>query len=409
MHSDHDIDMGTVQFAIERLQQARVARAAPVELEPHITLPAQLPESGVGDQVALQTLATLALDGSAQLHHPGYFAHMDPPTATVTWLASLWQAAANQNTLHPDVGPAARALSDLLIDWVKPFFSMTGGHLVPGATVANLTALWAARDLRGVRRVITSNRAHLSVRKAAHILGLEFRELASDSHHRLVLRDEPNLADAAVVLTAGTVATGALDDLGQARDAGWVHVDAAWGGPLRFSPRYAELLRDVTLADSVGFSAHKWCFQPKGTAVVLFKEAEAVHESLSYGGGYLSAPNVGLLGSAPASALPFLASLLAWGHDGLAARVEAGMDQAEQLVGLVHSDARFELWGAPTTGVVVWRPKGLDLMRLRAQLDHGWVAIVDLDGEPWFRCVPANLSADVDALFAQVLAAIERL
>jgi L-2,4-diaminobutyrate decarboxylase len=53
---------------------------------------------------------------------------------------------------------------------------MTGEHLIPGATVANLTALWAARALRGVRRVITSNRAHLSVRKAAHILGLEFRE-----------------------------------------------------------------------------------------------------------------------------------------------------------------------------------------------------------------------------------------
>jgi hypothetical protein len=85
------------------------------------------------------------------------------------------------------------------------------------------------------------------------------------------------------VLTGGTVATGALDDLGQARDADRVDVDAAWGGPLRFSPRYAELLRDVTLADSVGFSAHKWCFQPKGTAIVLFKDAEAAHESLSYG------------------------------------------------------------------------------------------------------------------------------
>ena len=408
MHSDHIIDMEAVRFAIDRLRQSRAPRDKPVTLQPEVALPAQFPDTGVGEQAALEALSDLALGQSAQLHHPGYFAHMDPPTATVTWLASLWQAATNQNVLHPDVGPAARELADVLIEWVKPFFSMSGGHLVPGATVANLTALWAARDVRGVRQVITSNRAHLSIRKAAHILGLKFVEIESASNHGLVLPADLDLTDAAVVLTAGTVTTGAVDNLTQAAGAAWVHVDAAWGGPLRFSERFADVLDGVESADSVGFSAHKWCFQPKGTAVVLFKDDKAAHEALSYGGGYLSAPNIGLLGSGPATALPFLASLLAWGRAGLAERVEHGMAQASQLVELVVDDARFELWGQPTTGVVVWRPRNVDLVALRARMNQGWVAIVDVDGEAWLRCVPANLSADVRALFAQTTAALEQ-
>ena len=84
------------------------------------------------------------------------------------------------------------------------------------------------------------------------------------------------------------------------------------------------------------------------------------------------------------------------------------MAQASQLVELVEDDARFELWGRPTTGVVVWRPRNVDLVALRARMNQGWVAIVDVDGEAWLRCVPANLSADVRALFAQTTAALEQ-
>ena len=128
---------------------------------------------------------------------------------------------------------------------------------------------------------------------------------------------------------------------------------------------------------------------------------------MSYGGGYLSAPNIVLMGSGPATALPFLASLMAWGRSGLAARVEHGMAQAAELVELVSSDERFELWGQPTAGVVVWRPRGVDLVGLRRRLAEGWVAIVEVDGEQWLRCVPANLSADVHSLFSQTVAVLE--
>ena len=78
-------------------------------------------------------------------------------------------------------------------------------------------------------------------------------------------------SDTALFLTAGTVATGAIDHLKSLPSAPWVHVDAAWAGPLRFSNQYASLLDGVENADSVGFSAHKWMYQPKGAALVLFR------------------------------------------------------------------------------------------------------------------------------------------
>ena len=145
---------------------------------------------------------------------------------------------------------------------------MGGGHLVPGSTVANLTALWAAREVAGVRRVVSSDRAHNSVAKAAHILGLEHAVLPSDPRtHRCdfsapgalaALNGGGDYSDAAVVLTAGTVATGAVDALARPAGAAWVHVDGAWAAPMRLSAQLAPVLEGVQAADSVGFSCHKW-------------------------------------------------------------------------------------------------------------------------------------------------------
>ena len=58
---------------------------------------------------------------------------------------SAWTASRNQNLLHPDTAPVARELEAIVVRWLAPWFGMNGGHLVSGSTVANLTALWAAR------------------------------------------------------------------------------------------------------------------------------------------------------------------------------------------------------------------------------------------------------------------------
>lgn len=405
-HEDHCFDRTLLDAAIDLLETSREPRSELVPDEASVIgLPEELSENGIGEIEALRLLAPSSLSQAAQLHHPGYFAHMDPPTPAITWAAALWQAASNQNLLHPDAAPAARVLQTKVIDWLVPFFGMEGGHFTAGATLANFTAMWAARDIKGIKRVICSNRAHLSIKKSAHILGLAYEEIESDEMHCLRAQVAQNARDAMLVLTAGTVAVGAIDPVSKG-NAAWLHVDAAWSGPLRFSADHAGLLGGVEHADSVGVSAHKWLFQPKGSALILFKDEQAAHEQMSYGGGYLAAPNIGLLGSAPASALPLAACLLAWGRRGVCERVESTMAKADELITLIKADDRFELWGPNISGIVVWRARGQDTRQLRNKVEDAWLSLVDLDGEVWLRCVAANPSADPQWVFDKVCSAL---
>lgn len=403
---DHQVDRALLQAAIDLLGHARRPRSQPVPTDVDLSLPSSLMDEGLGEYEALARLAPSVLEQTAQLHHPGYFAHMDPPTPAIAWAAALWQVASNQNLLHPDVAPSARQLEHRVVEWIAPFFGMQGGHFVPGATISNFTALWAAREVAGVNRVICSDRAHLSIKKSADILGLGFEVVASDEAHRLPVGALKDCSNAAVVLTAGTVGVGAIDPLGPLSEAVWVHVDAAWAGPLRFTVQHASLLDGIEHAHSVGLSAHKWLYQPKGAALVLFKDLEPAHQAMTYGGGYLAAPNVGLLGSAPAAALPLAATLLAWGRTGLSQRIERDIEKAHHLAGLVNADDRFELWGAAPTGIVVWRPRGRDARSVRQSLSEAWVSLIDIDGEVWLRSVAANASADPQYVFDRVVAAL---
>ena len=328
---------------------------------------------------------------------------MDPPTPWVAWAGAQWAAALNQNLLHPDTAPVARELEERVVGWLAPFFGMSGGHLVPGSSVANLTALWAARELRGVEEVVASEAAHLSVRQG----GRSARPAATGTGD---LREPGDLSRAALVLTAGTTVTGAVDPLGAGVDAAWRHVDAAWAGPLRLSERHAALLDGIETADSVAVSGHKWLFQPKESALVLFADAERAHEAISFGSGYLAKPNVGVLGSHGAAALPLAATLLAWGRSGTAERIDRCMDIAARLCELIDADERLELCSGPETGIVVWRPLGdVDLDALRAGMERGFVSITELDGERRLRSVSANPMADPELVVAEVLRAATRL
>jgi L-2,4-diaminobutyrate decarboxylase len=375
-----------------------------------LDLPASLPAEGIGELDALERLAPAAVGGARRLGAPGFLAHMDPPTPWVTWAGTQWAAALNQNLLHDDSAPVARGLERVVVGWLAPLFGMDGGHLVPGSTVANLTALWAARELRGVREVVASEAAHLSVPKAAALLGLGFRTVPADERQRLRASELGDLSRAALVLTAGTTVSGAVDPLSAAvGEAAWRHVDAAWAGPLRLSERHAGLLDGIETADSVAVSAHKWLFQPKESALVLFADSERAHAELSFGSGYLAQPNVGLLGSHGAAALPLAATLLAWGRTGTAARIDACLEIADRLAAAVEADERLELFSGPETGVVVWRPAGVaDLPGLRRRLEGAFVSLATVAGDDWLRSVSANPMADPDLVVEAVLRATPR-
>jgi L-2,4-diaminobutyrate decarboxylase len=370
-------------------------------------LPMELPLVGMGSTAALNSLAPSILGGAARLGEATSFAHMDPPTPWITWAMTLWNASLNQNLLHPATAPVARQMEQRVVAWLAPFFGMNGGHMTPGSTVANLTALWSARECAGVTEVIASEGAHLSIAKAAHILGLKYLSVPIDANGSMDSAQLPaDLSKSTLVLTAGATSTGAIDPFVLAGRAAWTHVDAAWAGPLRLS-KHAQLLAGIESADSVAVSAHKWLFQPKESALILFRDTEKAHAAVSFGGAYLATPNVGVLGSHGATATSLLATLLAWGHEGVAQRIEHCMDLARCLRDFVAADERLEIYAEPQTGIVVWRPKDKNLFdQVLQRLPVGSTSTTSIAGGRWFRNVAANPSADIDLLIATIQKAL---
>lgn len=358
-------------------------------------LPIALPESGLTSDQALIWLAPHVFNSAAYLDTELSAAHMDPPTPWITWATTQWNARLNQNLLHPATAPAARNLEQQVVGWLAPYFGMAGGHMTPGSTLANLTALWAARDCAGVTDVVASDMAHLSIAKAAKILGLKLHQIPTNRMGAMLKEALPSdLSRSVVVLTAGTTSAGAIDPLSLSGLAAWTHIDAAWAGPMRLT-KMSERLDGVESADSVAVSAHKWLFQPKESALIFFKDVTKAHEAISLGGAYLVAPNIGVLGSHGAMAIPLLATLMAWGREGIAARIERCIQIAETIADYVSNDDRLELLAPPLTGVVNWRPRGNQLLAGWSQLlPHSMVSTTTIHGEKWFRNVIANPCAD---------------
>jgi glutamate/tyrosine decarboxylase-like PLP-dependent enzyme len=369
-----------------------------LDMSDHLqSLPSTLPDRGIGVEEALIIVGDLVRERSARLGDPHVLAHMDPPTPPIAAELVGLNASVNQNLLHPDLSPFATQAERQVIGWLAPSFGMAEGHMCAGSTIANLTALWCARE-HGAANVVASSDAHLSVPKAAHILGMPFEAVPVDHSGRLDRNQLPSTDGSAVVLTAGTTGRGVIDDLSSI-DCAWLHVDAAWAGPLRLT-RYASRLDGIEKAHSVAVSAHKWLFQPKDSALVLFKE-EGVTTAVSFGGSYLAVPNIGVQGSRSAAAVALVGTILAWGREGLAERIERCVALSEGLAGRLSMDRRHELRQAPETGVVNWRPteKAIDLI-LDALGPTASRTVIE--GETWVRNVAANPYADLDAVWERI-------
>ncbi len=365
-------------------------------------LPEHWPEGGLGEAEASALFTGLMRAHSADLGAATSLAHMDPPTPKIAQDVTALNAAMNQNLLHPSLSPLATRAEAQLMGWITPAFGMGWGFMCAGSSLGNLNALWAAREA-GCRRVVHSAEAHLSVAKAAHILGLESVALPVDDRGRMCTDALPDLSDAALVPTAGTTGRGAVDPLAR-HGARWLHVDAAWAGPLRFTA-HADRLDGIEQADSVAVSAHKWLYQPKDAGMVLFRDG-AAKSSIAFGGDYLATPNIGVQGSRSANALPLLATLVAWGRTGLAQRIEADMARADALAEWIDGHPALTLLQPPETGVVVWRARD-GLTETLAQRLDGVCSTTRIDGALCLRNVAANPQADLSRITREIERAID--
>lgn len=275
------------------------------------------------------------------------------------------------------------------------------GVVVSCGTLANITAMWIARNralqsseeflglqsegfasaLRhyGYRDavIIGSELMHYSMDKLGSLLGLGAEnviKIGAGAHGAL---DVAALEDAiaacraerrlvtAIIGIAGTTETGAVDDLPALATVSekhgiHFHVDAAWGGPILFSERHRHILRGIERADTVTICGHKQLYLPQGISLVLCRDPKIIYHIKAMARYQARAESYDLgkhspEGSRPAMSLYLHAGLALLGRQGYAFLIDEGIRKARLLADMIDAHPAFELIERPQTNLVVYR------------------------------------------------------
>ncbi|MGZ3146347.1 pyridoxal phosphate-dependent decarboxylase family protein [Lentzea chajnantorensis] len=224
--------------------------------------------------------------------HPSYAGHMVRPphsAATIGYLAAM---LVNPNNHAFDGGPATVEMEQEVVAQLSGMFGFEAplGHLTTSGTIANLEALYVARELRPGQGVAFSEEAHFTHSRMCRVLGIESHAVRVDDRGRMDVEALEELLRTqrigTVVLTAGTTGLGAVDPIHEVlalreRYDVRIHVDAAYGGffTLLAGSDTAEALppepwRAISRCDSVVVDPHKHGLQPYGCGAVLFNDPD---------------------------------------------------------------------------------------------------------------------------------------
>lgn len=268
-----------------------------------------LPEVGIGEAVVddLVRIADACRAGTGRL-----FPYVVGPGEPVAAAADLFASVLNQNATSWRSAPAAAVVERTVVRWLAEAIGCAGfeGSLTSGGSSANLMGLALARESRAPANetgahpcvVYASTEVHMSVPKAVALLGIgraNLRLVPVDDAFRIdvgaletaIAKDErAGCRGIAIVASAGTIATGAIDPLARlaevARDHDlWLHVDGAYGAPAALvePDRFAGLAD----ADSISLDAHKWLYQPFDVSVLLHRDPRLARRTFAHTDDYV--------------------------------------------------------------------------------------------------------------------------
>ena len=341
-----------------------------------------------------------------------------------------------------------------MIRWLAELVGLpatSGGLLVSGGSLATLTALAAARQThapfdarteglasRVPLTVYAGKEAHSCVTKAVELLGLgrqNLHRVDSTTGRRL----DPDLLDRelsaaagrnehpiAVVASAGTTSTGAIDPLDEiadvcARHRVWMHVDGAYGAPAILSERFRRQLAGLSRADSLALDPHKWLYVPVDAGALLVRDPERLRDAFSLVPPYLrlehdpagvsDAPWMSEYGpeqTRPFRALRIWAALKSVGRAGYRRLIDHDLDVAEGLASRVREHSSLKL---DATGLSVvcfhYRAAG-DADGVQAEIarriqlgGESFLTTTEVDGRTVLRACfinPLTRDSDIDAL-----------
>lgn len=337
-------------------------------------------------------------------------------------------AASNKYSGFASAAPGAVRIENATCDWLAKVIGFpegSAGTLTTGGSMANLTAVVAARDARdpeGGGAVYVTKFAHYCIEKALHIAGrgrAPRRVIETDERHRmradsLAAAIEQDLSNGVrpwlVVASAGTVDTGAVDPLDSiadicARHGVWMHVDGAYGGLFMLCEEGRSALAGIERADTVALDPHKTLFLPYGTGAVVARDGNHLLGAFSATADYIRPLGESEVGPSPADLGPELTrhfrALRLWLPLQLAgvAAFRAAQSEKIRLARYFHARLRetgnWEVAAPPDLSVVAFRyrppsgdPNAFNDGLLRRLQEEGRVFLsgTRIEGIAWLRC-----------------------
>ncbi|SEH79146.1 Glutamate or tyrosine decarboxylase [Mycolicibacterium rutilum] len=295
----------------------RPVAPAPADIAALARFDEPLPEHPEDPAAVLHMLDEIGSPATVATTGGRYFGFVTGGTLPAALAANLLAAVWDQNGAYRVMSPVAAKLEEVSAAWLRDLLGLpgqAGAGFTTGATMANLTALAAARHallrtagwdveqdgLFGAPpiRVVVGDEVHASVLKALSLLGLgraRVERVPTDDQGRMRADALPALSPSTIVcLQAGNVNTGAFDPAAEicaaAHDAGaWVHVDGAFGLWAAANPRLAHLAAGAADADSWATDAHKWLNVPYDSGIAFVRNADDLRAAMTVGAAYLIA------------------------------------------------------------------------------------------------------------------------
>jgi len=268
-----------------------------------------LPEQGMGKEVLSEMREVMRLSRAQNGRFFGYVLGSGEPVGA---LADLLASVLNQNVTAWRSGPAAVVIEQTVVDWLARAIGCSGfrGYLTGGGSSANLMGLAMARETkapaneRGVCLggvVYASDEIHMSIPKSVALLGIgrdnlhliptdaSFHMIPEELEARILQDKTAGKTALAVVASAGTVNTGAIDPLRQIaqiakRYGVWFHVDGAYGALAAMANKAK--FDGLELADSISLDPHKWLYQPLDCGCLLYRSSEVAQTTFAHSGDY---------------------------------------------------------------------------------------------------------------------------
>ncbi len=346
-----------------------------------------------GSAMDLSGVQEELFSSSIHLHDPKYMGHQVPPPYADNMLLDWATAFLNNGTAVSEMGQFGVSLEQAVIQFLTEKFGWKngGGAMTSGGSLGNLTAMLAMRQrMSGGKTwneggsdfaILVSEESHYSVARAAKIMGWGERGLVSVScsGHKI---DPAGLQEAytkavnagkkviGVVANSCSTSLGTFDDVeelaGFAQEKKiWLHVDAAHGGPMIFSPKHRSRLKGIEMADSLVFDFHKLLHTPSLVTAVIFKEKEDSYLAFDQEAKYLWRDDLNefdfeigkrtLECTRDIMGVKAFSSLAIRGAGFLEEHIDHLMDITKEFEELVLGAPDFELAIEPETNIIVYR------------------------------------------------------